>query len=242
MYHSHLLYCSKFMEKTFYKKRDQFYVATDCIIFGFTENRLKLLLFKRKVVPLAGKWSLIGSFVNKDENVQDAGKRVLFEITGLRNVYMDELKSYAKVDRDPGARCISIAQYALIQITGKVNKIIESNDAHWHEVGHLPKLVLDHNDMVIDALDRLEQDARVSPIGFELLPDKFTLPQLQGLYEAIYRRELDTRNFRKKILSLDILIKLDEKDKSTSKKGAFYYRFNPEKYAELVATGYSFVI
>lgn len=228
--------------KDLYQVKEKMYVATDCIIFGFHEGKLKLLVFKRRVEPLKGEWSLIGSFVRLDEDLEVAGLRVLKETTGLENVYMQQLRSYGKKDRDPGYRCISIAQYALIRIDEYDEKLVEEHGAKWFEIDHLPLLILDHNQMVHDALAQLKQNARYKPIGFELLPEKFTIPQLQILYEAIYQRELDARNFRKKVLSLNVLEKLDEKDKTTSKRGAFLYKFNYENYQKLLKSGYNFEI
>ena len=228
--------------KDLYQVKEKMYVATDCIIFGFQEGKLKLLVFRRRVEPLRGEWSLIGSFVRLDEDLEVAGRRVLKETTGLENVYMQQLRSYGKKDRDPGYRCISIAQYALIRIDDYDEKLVEEHGAKWFEIDHLPLLILDHNQMVHDALMQLKQNARYKPIGFELLPEKFTIPQLQALYEAIYQRELDARNFRKKVLSLHVLEKLDEKDKSGSKRGAFLYKFNYENYQKLLKSGYNFEI
>lgn len=226
----------------YYVQQDKMYVATDCIIFGFEAGKIKLLIFKRRVKPFIDHWSLIGSFVNLDEDVEDAAKRVLEEITGLKNVFMEELKAYGAADRDPGYRCISIGQYALIRISDYDKELVEKHGAHWYEIDKLPNLVLDHNQMVADALERLKQKARYQPIGFELLPEKFTIPQLQQLYEAIYQKELDARNFRKKVLSHNVLIKLDEKDKSTSRRGAFLYKFDHRTYKKLLKSGYNFEI
>lgn len=226
----------------YYSRNDKMYVATDCIIFGFDEGKLKLLIFKRRVEPLKDSWSLIGSFVKLDEDVDQAAKRVLSEITGLESVFMEELKSYGKAERDPGYRTISIAQYALIRLEAYNKELVEKHGAHWYEIEALPKLVLDHNQMVNDALERIKREARYKPIGFELLPEKFTIPQLQQLYEAIYQKKLDARNFRKKVLSLNVLVKLDEKDKSTSRRGAFLYKFDDKNYQKLLKSGYNFEI
>ena len=226
----------------YYSKNDKMYVATDCIIFGFDEGKLKLLIFKRRVEPLKDSWSLIGSFVNLDEDVGHAAKRVLKEITGLGNVFMEELKCYGKAERDPGYRSISIAQYALIRLEAYDKELVEKHGALWYEIEALPNLVLDHNQMVNDALERIKREARYKPIGFELLPEKFTIPQLQQLYEAIYQKKLDARNFRKKVLSLNVLVKLDEKDKSTSRRGAFLYKFDDKNYQKLLKSGYNFEI
>lgn len=216
------------------------YVATDCLIFGFEDGNLKLLIFKRKVQPFQGEWSLIGSFVKIDEDVTRAAQRVLKEITGLENIFMEELRTYGVADRDPGFRCISIAHYALIRINEYDKHLVEKHGAHWHDIDQIPNLVLDHNQMVLDGLARIRRKARYKPIGFELLPEKFTIPQLQKLYEAIYSKNLDSRNFRKKVLSLKVLIKLQEKDKSTSRRGAFLYKFDYEKYRRLQESGILF--
>ncbi|MGA9590154.1 MAG: NUDIX domain-containing protein [Salegentibacter sp.] len=223
-------------------RADQMFVATDCIIFGFDSGKLKLLVFRRRVEPFKGEWSLIGSFVKLDEDVSEAAKRVLTEITGLENVFMEQLQAYGAADRDPGYRCLSVAQFALIRIDEYDEELVERYGAHWFEIDQLPELVLDHDQMVADAMNRLKQKARYRPIGFELLPEKFTIPQLQLLYEAIYQRKLDARNFRKKLLSLNLLIKLDEKDKSTSRRGAFLYKFDYENYHKLLKSGYNFEI
>ena len=217
-------------------------VATDCIVFGFDEGILKLLVFRRRIDPLKGEWSLIGSFVNEEESVPDAARRVLLQFTGLENIFLEELKAYSDVERDSGARCISIAQYALIRINDYDREQVELHGAKWFALEDIPQLVLDHNVMIADALDRLRQKTTHKPIGFELLPEKFTIPQLQSLYEAIHQTKLDDRNFRKKLLSFDLLIKLDEKDKSTSKKGAFLYRFDYGKYKKLEESGINFVL
>ena len=226
--------------KDYYTPEEKLYVATDCIIFGFDEGVLKLLVFKRRVEPLKGTISLIGSFVHPDESAGEAAKRVLREITGLEDIFMEELKSYSAVERDPGARCISIAFYALIRIEESNKSLVANHGAIWIDLETLPKLVLDHGQMVKDALDRLREKAKFYPIGVELLSKKFTIPQLQKLYEAIYQKKMDTRNFRKKLLSLKLLIPLDEKDMSGSKKGAFLYKFNYNKYKKLETKGFNF--
>lgn len=225
-----------------YDSKYKFYLAIDCIIFGFDDGKLKLLVFNRKIDPFKGELSLIGSFIRVGESVQDASNRVLLEVTGLKNMYLKELKTYSAVERDPGYRCISIAQFALIRINDDIEKIVKEKKAKWFDVNAIPKLILDHNLMANDALKRLEKIARHAPIGFELLPEKFTIPQLQTLYEAIYRRKLDPRNFRKKIVSFDVIVKLEEKDKTSSKKGAFLYRFDHNKYKKLQESGYNFEV
>ncbi|MHA6280302.1 NUDIX hydrolase [Salinimicrobium sp. CAU 1759] len=233
---------SEIMGRDAYQQDHKMYVAVDCIIFGFDAGNLKLLLFKRRVAPLEGEWSLIGSFVKMDEDVSTAAQRVLEEITGLRNVFMEELRTYGAADRDPGYRCISIGQYALIRLNDYDKELVEQHGAVWHDVKDLPPLVLDHSQMVSDALEKLKHKARYQPLGFELLPEKFTIPQLQSVYEAIYQKELDSRNFRKKVFSYNVLVKLEEKDKSTSKRGAFLYKFDYDRYKRLTERGYNFEI
>lgn len=224
----------------YYSSEKKIYIATDCIIFGFDNETIKLLVFKRRVEPFKGEWSLIGSFVQEDEGVDEAAKRVLTEITGLENVFMQQLQVYGNVDRDPGSRCITIGQYALIRIEDQDIELVEKHGAVWYDLHELPDLVLDHNQLVQDALTQLRMRASYQPIGFKLLPEKFTIPSLQKLYESIYQKKVDDRNFRKKIFGLDVLTKLDEKDKSTSKRGAFLYKFNRQKYEKLIKAGINF--
>lgn len=233
---------SQAKESSFYPKAEKLLVAVDCIVFGFDKKQLKLLLFKRKIDPFKHEWSLIGSFVKGQEGVSDAAKRVLYEYTGLEDVFLEELGCYGKHDRDPGARVISMAHYALIRLDEQKKELVESHQAHWFDVDAIPDLILDHGHMVKHALDKLMRKARYQPIGFELLPEKFTIPQLKIFYDAIYQKELDRRNFRKRILSMGILKKLEEKDKSSSKKGAFLYQFDKERYEELSAAGFNFEI
>ena len=228
--------------KDFYSKHSKIYVATDCVVFGFDSGELKLLIFKRRVEPEKDQWSLIGSFVEIDESVDIAAKRVLKEITGLDQVFFEQSKTYGKSNRDHGGRCISIAQFALIRIDDSDKELVRKHDAYWYSFKDLPNLVLDHDTMVKDALRKLRNKARFQPIGFELLPEKFSIPQLQSLYEAIYQRKLDSRNFRKKAISLKVLKKLDEKDKKTSKKGSFLYTFDRDNYQKLLKSGFNFEI
>ena len=224
----------------FYTGVEKLLVAVDCIIFGFEKQHLKLLLFKRKVEPFQGEWSLIGSFVKPDENVDAAAARVLEECTGLKDIYLDELAVYGDLNRDIGGRVISIAHYALIRINEQEKNISEKYEAKWFDIEDVPSLMLDHSIMVERALGRLRRKTKTQPIGFQLLPEQFTIPQLKSLYDGIFQKNLDKRNFRKKALAMGILEKLDKKDKSTSKKGAFLYRFNKKKYEKLAAKGFNF--
>jgi 8-oxo-dGTP diphosphatase len=215
-----------------YLEHPRHLVAVDCIIFGYDilEKEIKLLLIKRSFEPALGKWSLAGGFVKENESLDEAASRILYKLTGLRDVYMEQSYSYGEIYRDPGARVISTSYSALIKIQDIDRELKELNGAHWQSLTRLPQLIFDHMDMVKRALNELQMQIKVKPVGFALLPEKFTLVQLQDLYEAIYQRTIDKRNFRKKILSMNIMEKLDEKERETSKKGAFYYKFNEEQY------------
>jgi ADP-ribose pyrophosphatase YjhB (NUDIX family) len=226
----------------YYKNKDRHLVAVDSIIFGFDKKRLKILLIKRNFEPCRGEWSLMGGFLKKDESLDEAATRVLYTLTGLKEVYLEQLYTYGDINRDPGARVISTVYYALINIEQYKEQLNQKYSARWWDINSYPNLIFDHNNMVNNALGRLQRTTRTQPIGFELLPEKFTIPQLRALYEAIHQKKMDKRNFRKKILSYGFLERLDEKDKSTSKKGAYLYKFNEEKYKKQEQNGYIFEI
>lgn len=221
-------------------QHEQMWVSIDCLVFGYDvqEENIKLLLFQRKVNPFSGEWSLIGGFVNEDEHIQDSAKRVLKKFTGLENVFLEQLTTFGHADRDPGGRVVSILYWSLIKLDSLEKATAESHGAKWFELHQLPNLVMDHMVMVQQGIRQLKLNARTSPIGFELLPEKFTIPQLLKLYESIYDKKIDDRNFRKKILSMDLLDRLEEKDKTNSKKGAFLYQFNQSNYNRLKEQGY----
>lgn len=226
----------------YYSAQNRFLLALDVIIFGFDEEGLKLLLIKRGFEPCKDQWSLMGGFLGQNENMEQAANRVLENLTGLQNLFLEQLHLYSAPDRDSEGRVISMAYYALMKIDRQNDKQLEKFNAKWFHIDSIPPLIFDHQHMVEQALNRLRRKCRTQPIGFELLPDKFTIPQLQKLYEAILGVELDKRNFRKKILSMDLLIKLEEKDKSSSRKGAFLYKFDKEKYDRLLGEGFSFAV
>lgn len=192
---------------TYYNINPRFYVSVDCIIFGFDKGSLKLLLLKRNFEPAKGSWSLMGGFVQDGESVDDAAKRVLAELTGLENVYMEQVGTFGEVDRDPGERVISVAYYALININEYDRNLVQQHNAHWAEINEIPPLVFDHPQMVKQARIMLQKKASSEPIGFNLLPSLFTLFQLQSLYEAIYGEPLDKRNFRKRVADLNYIEK-----------------------------------
>jgi 8-oxo-dGTP diphosphatase len=229
------------MELNKYKSHDRLLVAIDCIIFGFDGNQLQALLIKRGFEPEKGKWSLMGGFTNQDESTDEAAVRVLHQLTGMNNIYMEQLYCFSEVNRDPAGRVISIAYFALINIEDYSEQMQFEHEAKWFPLNKIPDLIFDHRQMVALAKERLQQKVANHPIGFELLPEKFTLPQLQSLYEAIYESPLDKRNFTRKILSLEILNRLNEKNKSSSRKGAFYYVFDKKKYRELNHDGVKFI-
>ena len=227
---------------SYYSEHEKFHVAVDSIIFGYDEEgrELKVLLLKRKFQPAMGEWSLMGGFLNANESIDEAAKRILTQLTGLSEVYMEQLYTFGELDRDPGARIISVAYFALIKINASDLELVRTHGATWVPISAMPQLIFDHSAMVDRALKKLQIRARTQPIGFELLPDKFTIPQLQGLYEAIYNKTLDKRNFRRKLLSMDLLEKQEEKEKESSRKGAWYYRFDANKYEDLLKRGFNF--
>lgn len=228
------------MSAAFYKHEVQFYVAVDCIILGFNKNELNVLLYKRNFEPLKGQWSLMGGFVKSGESINKAASRVLTECTGIDNLFMEQVGAYGDVTRDLGERVISVAYYSLVNMDVSSDEVLKEHNAEWIKISDLPDLIFDHTQMIKDTLSILKRKAATRPLGFNLLPEKFTLPQLQSLYEAIYQTSLDKRNFRKKLNSMDILEKLEEKDKKSSKRGAFFYTFNKEKYDKLLEDGFYF--
>lgn len=217
-----------------YSEQENFYVALDCIIFGFDRENLKLLLIKRDFEPEKGSWSLMGGFLKREESLDQAASRILSKLTGLKDIYLEQLKGFGEVDRDPVDRTISIAYYALINIQDHDENLLSKYSAQWFPVDNLPDLIFDHNEMVEVAKARLRHKASNQSVGFELLPEKFTLPELQQLYEAIYETSLDKRNFRRRIMSMDVLEKTNKKQKKYSKKGAYLYKFDEEKYSEKI--------
>ena len=215
---------------TYYSQHAKVWVSVDCIIFGFDEGKLKVLIGRRQMDPGRGEWSLYGGFVAADESINDAAARTLSELTGLRNLYMRQVGAFGSVDRDPGERVISIAYYALINVKDYDERVRMEHSVEWMNVEGLPKLYSDHNDMIRKALKLMRQKLRTEPIGFRLLPDLFTLTQLQKLYEAVNGEELDKRNFRKRIKEMDFIEKTELIDKTGSKRGASLYRFNHRAY------------
>ena len=216
----------------FYSGVQKAFVSVDIIVFGFEDSKLKLLLGKRRMDPGRGEWSLYGGFVGAEESVDEAAHRVLFELTGLRDLYMKQVHTFGAVDRDPGERVISVAYCALINVKDYDHRLLEEHGVQWVELDKMPQLYSDHSDMVKRAITLLRRRINTDPLSFNLLPNLFTLTQLQHVYEAVLGEEIDKRNFRKRIKSIDFIEKTELIDKLTSKRGAALYRFNKRMYAE----------
>jgi ADP-ribose pyrophosphatase YjhB (NUDIX family) len=213
-----------------YSKQTRLLLAIDCIIFGFDGFELKILLIKRSFNPEKEKWSLMGGFVQASESIDQAANRILKELTGIEGVYLEQLYTFGDPDRDPIERTASVCHFALVDIHKYEAQLSNDYQAEWFPLKKFPKLIFDHNEMVEMAAKRLRYKAAFHPIVFELLPDRFTLPQLQNLYESVYNTTIDKRNFSKRVLATGLLIKLTEKDKASSKRGAFYYRLDTQNY------------
>lgn len=216
--------------RNIYSDHTTLLLAVDCIIFGFDGEKLKVLAVKSEFQPYKGEWSLLGGLVGPDESVEDAATRVLKHLTGLEGIYMEQMHVFSNPKRENKARIVSTAFFALIDIQKYQKQLHKEYHAEWFSLNELPNLIVDHNDMIAMAKERLRYKAALHPLLFELLPAKFTIPQLQQLYEEVYEMTFDKGNFSKKILSTDLLVKLKEKDKLSSKKGAFYFKVDKKKY------------
>lgn len=212
-------------------------VTVDCVVFGLDDTNLRVLLIDRKNEPLG--WALPGGFVHGDESLEDAARRELLEETGVGDVFLEQLYTFGRPDRDPRDRVVSVAYYALVKLR-ELRASTDASDARWFDASTLPKLPFDHDEIVAVARERLRGKVRYQPIGFELLPTKFALSQLQKLYETVLERPLDKRNFRKKILGMGLLDELDERQKAVAHRAARLYRFNRRKYRELLSQGFNF--
>ncbi len=218
-------------------------LTTDCITFGFDAGELKILLIERGLEPFKGKWAIPGGFLNMNENADDCAKRELYEETGLQDVFMEQLYTFSDAGRDPRGRVVTIAYYALIKLSDyTVTAGDDAKNAQWFSISQIPPLAFDHNQILSAALSRLRGKIRYQPIGFELLPEKFTLPDLQNLYEAILEAKIDRRNFRRKIIQTGLLIDHGESVKGVPHKGAKYYSFDKNRYMELAEQGLNFEI
>jgi 8-oxo-dGTP diphosphatase len=205
-------------------------IAVDCIIFGFDGSDIKLLLVQRGLKPERGKYSLMGGFLQENESLEQAANRVLKKLTGLEGVYLEQLRTFGEPSRDPVERTVSVAYFALIDIHLYEQQLSADYHAEWFHVRKMPELIFDHKQMVEIAKKQLRYKAALHPILFELLPLRFTIPQLQILYEGIFDTNFDNRNFSRKVLSTELLVKQKEKDKTGSKKGAFFYKLDKRRY------------
>jgi 8-oxo-dGTP diphosphatase len=216
-------------------------LTVDGVVFGFDAGELKVLLIQRAFEPFKGKWALPGGFVRVEETLDDAVRRELVEETGLTDIFLEQLYTFGAVKRDPRERVVSVAYYALVKLSDHHAKAAtDAANAQWFPVSQLPKLAFDHAEIVALALARLQSKVRYQPIGFELLPQKFTLSDLQHLYEAILGTELDKRNFRKKALGFELLVALNETQMSGRHRPAQLFRFDADKYEKLKKRGFNF--
>jgi 8-oxo-dGTP diphosphatase len=216
-------------------------LTVDCVVFGFDGGELKVLLIERALDPFKGKWALPGGFVQVEETLDQAARRELLEETGLPDVFLEQLYTFGVVDRDPRERVVSVAYYALVKLSDhQAQAATDAANAGWFSLSKLPKLAFDHADIVAAALDRLRGKVRYQPIGFELLPEKFTLSELQHLYEAILATKLDKRNFRKKVLGFGLLAALKETQMAGRHRPAQLFRFDADKYEKLKLRGFNF--
>jgi len=218
-------------------------LTVDCVVFGLDEEDLKLMLIQRGREPFTGHWALPGGFVSMEETLEDAARRELEEETGIRELYLEQLYTFGGLDRDPRGRVVTVAYYALVNLSEqRVRAASDARSARWFPASEPPKLAFDHDRILSTALRRLRGKVRYEPIGFELLPRKFTLTQLQGLYEKILERPLDKRNFRKKVLGSGLIVELEETQQDVAHRAARLHRFDRRRYRELTREGMSFEI
>lgn len=218
-------------------------LAVDCVVFGLDDEDLKVLLIRRGIEPFAGRWALPGGFVHLDETLDEAARRELSEEAGIDKVFLEQLYTFGDVHRDPRERVISVAYYALVKLSDhKVRAATDAKEAAWFGMDDLPKLAFDHESILDKAMERLRGKVRYKPIGFELLPKKFSLTQLQRVYEKILDTELDKRNFRKKVLSTGLLIELDEVEQDVAHRAARLYMFDEKTYRRLEKEGFLFEV
>lgn len=217
--------------KSYYKQHDRLYIGVDCIVFGLCEGSLKLLLIKRNFEPHKGEWSLMGGFVNYEESVDNAARRVLKDLTGLDGIYMHQIGTFGEVDRDPGERVVSVAYCALLNFPDIDHESLMSHNAHWVDFNQIPHLCLDHDSMIRKAITKIQNKFRTEPLAFRLLPQRFTLTQLQSLYETLLGMKIDKRNFRRRVLENSCIVSTDLVDKENSRRGARMYEFHDDKAA-----------
>jgi 8-oxo-dGTP diphosphatase len=216
-------------------------LTVDCVVFAVQRERLEVLLIRRALEPFAASWALPGGFVDMDEDLEAAARRELEEETGLRDLFLEQLYTFGRPDRDPRGRVVSVAYYALANLAGRrVQASSDAGAAEWFAVDALPTLAFDHSEILACALERLRGKVRYAPLGFELLPRRFTLTQLQRLYEIILGRDLDKRNFRRKIHGMGLLVDTGEMQRGRAHRAARLYRFDRRRYRQLERDGFSF--
>jgi 8-oxo-dGTP diphosphatase len=218
-------------------------LTVDCVVFGYDDGELKVLMIQRALEPFKGRWALPGGFVRVDETIDDAARRELTEETGLNDVFLEQLCTFGAISRDPRERVVSVAHYALVKLSDhRAKAATDAANAEWFPISKAPKLAFDHADILATALTRLKGKVRYQPIGFELLPPQFTLSELQHLYEAVLETELDKRNFRKKVLGFGLLVPLMETRMAGRHRPAQLFRFDADKYEKLKKRGFNFEV
>lgn len=216
-------------------------LTVDCVVFGFDGGELKVLLIQRGLPPFKGRWALPGGFVRLEETLDAAARRELAEEAGISDVFLEQLYSFGEVDRDPRERVVSVAYYALVKLSDhRLKAATDAANAQWFPISEVPRLAFDHAAILAMALERLKGKVRYQPIGFELLPAKFTLSQLQHLYEAVLGVQLDKRNFRKKVLGFGLLVPLKETHMAGRHRPARLFQFDEAKYEKLKKRGFLF--
>lgn len=216
-------------------------LSIDCLIFGFKDGKLDVLLVKHAEGISKGKWALPGGWIKYNESLDDAANRILYSLTGVSNIYLEQLKSFGEVKRYPLNRVITIAYYALVNADNySLNPGFTASDVKWCDVHAVRNLPYDHNQIFKTGFNHLKHKVRHEPIGFNLLPEKFTLHQIQQLYEAILEVQLDKPNFRRKLLKMNLLISCQEKQKDVSHRAANLYKFDKKIYTKLTEKGFTF--
>lgn len=212
-------------------------VTTDCVIFGFDGSKMQVLLIQRGIEPFKGMWAFPGGFIKMDESAEDGARRELFEETGLKDAFIEQFHTFSEPKRDPRERVITIAYYAIVR-KQDVKGGDDAANAKWFDIDEIPQLAFDHDRILRVATRFLHERIHFKPIGFELLPEKFTLKELQILYEAILDVHFDRRNFAKKMIHTKLIEQLDETVWPTPKRKAYLFRFNKDKYDEMKNKGF----
>lgn len=217
----------------YYQQQDRLHLSVDCIVFGLYEGNLKLLIIKRDFDPHKGEWSLMGGFVHYDESIDHAAQRVLKNLTGLDGIYMQQVNTFGEVNRDPGERVVSVAYCALLNLDEIDNDTLQEYNAKWVDYNDIPHLCMDHDAMVEHAIRKIRHKMRTEPVAFRLLPQRFTLTQLQNLYETLLDTKIDKRNFRRRALENHSIVSTDYIDKENSRRGARLYEYHSEEQGPL---------